>query len=153
MLSPTHQTCIALACLAILGACTRPDEGPPLATQPTVAQAVGAVASNRIVVDFAPGGATLAPDAQAQLDVAARLFRDVNPVAMFAIGTSDPTGDEFANIVLSARRALVVKRALIARGIPADRLRIQALGASDPPNTQDLAAPENRRVVVQWRLL
>ena len=35
------------------------------------------------------GGTTLSPDADKQLDLAARLFRDANPVAMFVAGHAD----------------------------------------------------------------
>jgi outer membrane protein OmpA-like peptidoglycan-associated protein len=142
--------------LALAACAQRPPPAaaePPLATKPTVGQEIGAVAQNKLEITFAPGSTTLNAQADSQLDVAARLFRDVNPVAMFSIGYTDPTGDEFENIILSARRAQAVKRGLVARGIPPDRLRLQALGSSDPANTSNATAPENRRVVVQWRIL
>lgn len=126
---------------------------PPLASQPTVGQEIGAVAQNQITIAFPRGGDQLTPEANRQLDLAARLFRDVHPVQMFTMGYSDAVGDEFSNVVLSARRARAVKLGLIARGIPPDRLLIQAFGASDPVNTTDPLAPENRRVVVMWRLI
>jgi outer membrane protein OmpA-like peptidoglycan-associated protein len=47
----------------------------------------------------------------------------------------------------------VVKKALVARGIPADRLLLQAFGASSPADASNPNAAENRRVVVTWRLL
>ena len=62
-------------------------------------------------------------------------------------------GSEFNNLLLSARRAEAVKQGLLARGIPADRVKVQALGASDPVNASDPTSPENRRVVIQWRVL
>jgi flagellar motor protein MotB len=46
-----------------------------------------------------------------------------------------------------------VKQGLIARGIPPDRLLIQAFGESDPAEAKDPLAADNRRVVIQWRLL
>jgi OOP family OmpA-OmpF porin len=95
----------------------------------------------------------LTPEANKQLDLAARLFRDANPVVMFTTGYTDQSGDEYSNVILSARRAEAVKRGLVARGIPANRLLIQALGESDPANTADPLAAENRRVTITWRLL
>ncbi len=145
-----------LAAVVALSACAQrppPAAEPPLATQPSVGQEIGAVAQNKVEITFASGSATLTPAADSQLDVAARLFRDVNPVAMFSIGYTDPVGDEFQNILLSARRAQAVKRGLVARGIPPDRVRLQALGSSDPVNASNPTAPENRRVAVQWRVL
>jgi outer membrane protein OmpA-like peptidoglycan-associated protein len=124
-----------------------------LATKPAATQEVAAVAQNRIVVTFPTGGTTLSPDADKQLDLAARLFRDANPVAMFVAGHADVTGDEYQNVIISAKRAEVVKRALVERGIAADRLLIQAYGASEPANSSDPQSPDNRRAVITWRLL
>lgn len=140
--------------LALAGCAQHPDAAPvPLASHPTVGQEVGAVAQNQVEITFPNGGYQLSPEADRQLDLAARLFRDVNPVQMFSIGYTDPRGTELANIQLSALRALAVKRGLIARGIPGDRVVIQALGESDLANATDPLAPENRRVVIKWRLL
>ncbi|NPD65791.1 OmpA family protein [Lichenicola cladoniae] len=125
----------------------------PLVTKPTTGQEVKAVANDKIEIVFPHGGSSLTPEAAKQLDLAARLFRDANPVLMFTTGYSDNTGDEYHNLLLSARRAQIVKKALVARGIPADRLLLQALGASDPADSSDPTAAANRRVVVTWRLL
>ena len=151
---------------AMLAACAHPNPGfnagaasaqapanEPLATQPTVGQEMGAVAQNEIVVAFLEGAATLPRAEDAKLDLAVRLFRDVNPTLMFVAGHSDNRGEEYNNLLLSARRAETVKRALVARGIPSNRLLIQALGTTDPADTQMPASGENRRVVITWRLL
>lgn len=161
-----HHPAVALAMAAFLSACAHPSPGNnaaaaavqappnvPLETKPSTGQEVKAVANDKIEITFPHGGASLTPDADKQLDLAARLFRDANPVLMFTTGYSDNTGDEYANLLLSARRAETVKKALVARGIPADRLLLQALGASDPADAADPSAAENRRVVVTWRLI
>ncbi len=147
----------SLAAGLALAGCAHPSgppaATPPLASQPTVGQEIGAVVQNKVTVTFAPGSDRLSPEANQQLDVAARLFRDVNPVVMYAIGYSDARGGEFSNIVLSAKRARAVKVGLMARGIPADRVLIQAFGESEPANASDPLAPENRRVNVMWRVV
>ena len=156
----------SLGLAAFLSACAHPSPGPnqaaaavqapptvPLASKPGVGEEAKAVANDKIQIVFPEGGSRLTPEANKQLDVAARLFRDANPVLMFTTGYSDNRGDEYHNLLLSARRAQVVKKALVARGIPADRLLLQALGASDPADSSDPTAPTNRRVVVTWRLL
>ena len=125
----------------------------PLASKPTAGQEVGAVANDKIEITFPHGGASITPDAAKQLDLAARLFRDANPVLMFTSGYADNSGDEYRNLLLSARRAQAVKEGLVARGIPADRLLLQAFGTSDPADPADPSAAANRRVVVTWRLL
>ena len=71
---------------------------------------------------------------------------------MFVAGYSDSLGDDYHNLILSARRAQTVKEGLVARGIPADRLLLQAYGTSEPVSNNDKAA-DNRRVVVSWRIL
>ncbi len=152
---PPLSLCVMMA---LAGCAQQPGGAPaaapvPLATKPTVGQEVAAVVQNKVQVTFPEGGYKLTPEANQQLDVAARLFRDVNPVVMFSIGYTDSKGDEFANIVLSAKRARAVKQGLIARGIPADRLLIQAFGDSDPADAKYPLAAVNRRVVIQWRLL
>ena len=131
-----------------------PAAAPAPAPQPTTTgEEAAAVGHDQITVTFPSGGTTLTPDANHQLDLAARLFRDANPVVMFTTGYSDSVGDEYHNLLLSAQRAESVKRGLVARGIPAQRLLIQALGESELANRDDPGAMANRRVVVTWRLL
>ena len=130
-----------------------PAPPPPPAAKPTLGEEAGAVAANKVDIEFPMGGARLTPEANKQLDLAARLFRDAHPVLMFTAGHTDRSGDEYQNVLLSAKRAEVVKRALVARGIPASQLLIQALGESDPANSSDPNAAENRRVTITWRLL
>jgi len=148
---------ILLAAEITLAGCAQQHMPPvvsvPLASEPTLGQEAGAVAENKVQVTFPKGGYLLSSEANRQLDLAARLFRDVNPVVMFTMGYTDASGDEFSNILLSARRAQAVKQGLIARGIPADRLLIQAFGKSEPANATDPLAAENRRVIVMWRLI
>ena len=146
-------TLLALAACAHPGVAPAPANPPPLASKPTVGQEVGAVANNKVQITFPTGGTALTADAQAQLDLAARLFRDVNPVEMFSVGYSDPAGTEYGNLLISARRAEAVKQGLVARGIPASRIKVQALGDSDLANASNPDAPENRRVVIQWRII
>ena len=150
---------VAAGSLLLLGCAARPAPAPtaaaavPLATKPTVGQEIGAVAVNKIVITFPQGGYRLSREANRQLDLAARLFRDVNPVSMFSMGYTDPQGTELGNISLSARRAFAVKQGLVARGIPSNRVLIQAFGESDPVNADQPDSPENRRVVIQWRIV
>lgn len=153
----------SLSLIVLLSACAHQEAAPnagtdtvavtPPATQPTVGQEVSAVVQNKVDIKFPSGGAVLTPEANRQLDLAARLFRDANPVLMFSTGHSDRNGDEFSNLLLSARRAEVVKRGLVARGIPPQRLLVQALGGSDLADPSDPLSADNRRVVVTWRLL
>lgn len=71
---------------------------------------------------------------------------------MFASGYTDRTGDEYGNLLLSARRAEAIKSGLVARGISGDRLLMQAFGNSVLANPADPSGAENRRGVIAWNL-
>ena len=131
--------------LLLLAACATPV--PPVATAPAPAPAVKAASAESLTIDFAPAGAGLSPTAAAQLDGAARLYRDAQPEVMIVAGHTDKVGAEFPNLVLSARRADMVKQALVQRGVPPERLQIVAIGAAEPTG----APTASRSVVVTWR--
>ncbi len=161
LVSPLVAACLPIL---VLAGCATSTAGPnagatdataPVAqtSKPTLGDEAAAVADNKVQIFFPAGGAVLTPDANKKLDLAARLYRDANPVVMFTTGYADKSGDEYNNLVLSAARAEAVKRGLVARGIPADRLLIQALGESELANTTDPLSAENRRVIITWRLL
>ena len=159
-------TIAGTAVCVLLAGCAHPEPGPnagaaamqassdvPLATQPTGGQEARAVVAIELAVDFNTENSSLTFDGTRKLDIAARLFRDVNPGRMFVSEHSDNVGDEYPNLLLSARRAQVVKAGLVARGIPSDRLLLHALGMSDPAQGTASEPVDNRRVTVTWRLL
>ena len=100
-----------------------------------------------LTIGFSQGGAVLTQEALVQLDGAARLYRDARPTVMIVSGHSDKAGPEYPNLVLSARRASVVKRALVDRGVPDERLQLVAVGEAEPVP----GSPAGRVVVVTWR--
>lgn len=164
--APFRGSIAALLAVSLLDACTIPKPGPnlaaeqvqapetvPLAHDPSVGTQVAALAQNEVVVDFSSDGATITEAANRQLDLSARLFRDAHALVMFVDGHANATGNEYANVVLSAQRAQAAKVALVARGIPADRMVISAYGVSKPIDAQDPKSLANRRVVITWRLL
>lgn len=112
-----------------------------------VEQAAAKPADESLTINFNTAGATLSPEANSQLDGAARLYRDAKPEVMIISGHTDKTGDEFSNLILSARRAVTVKRALVDRGIPAERLEIVADGEAERVAT----ITPSRSAVVTWR--
>jgi outer membrane protein OmpA-like peptidoglycan-associated protein len=127
-------------------------QAPPPAAAPPPAQS-GSTGPEDVLIYFASGSAVLDPKAESQIDYTARLFREGNPFVMTVAGHTDAVGEDYPNLLLSARRAETVKQALIARGIPAERLQIQALGESDPavPGRDDTADAKNRRVRITWK--
>ncbi len=103
-------------------------------------------------VFFDTGSSALTDAASRTLDQAARLYREGDPIGSFVItGYADSSGGEYANLLLSGRRALAAKEALVARGIPAARLQLQAIGSSLPGDPKAAQPENNRRVVITWR--
>lgn len=140
---------LSLGFASVLTACAGPPPPPQVAVSPPapVAEETPKPAQESLTVDFKMAGAALSPEALSQLDGAARLYRDAKPEVMIISGHTDKTGEEFANLILSARRAEMVKRALVDRGIPADRLQIVADGEAERlPNITP-----TRSAVVTWR--
>ena len=61
-------------------------------------------------------------------------------------GHTDSSGPEPGNLALSLERARAVQSALIARGIPADGLRADGVGSSQPVDGLLPEDPANRRI-------
>jgi outer membrane protein OmpA-like peptidoglycan-associated protein len=64
-------------------------------------------------------------------------------------GHTDDRGDDAHNLELSERRAASVKRYLVGKGVPAERLDAKGFGETQPlvPNTNKKNRATNRRVV------
>ncbi len=69
------------------------------------------------------------------------------------IGHTDAVGTDAVNDPLSRSRAEVVRRGLVARGIPADRIAVSGRGKREPavPTAAGVAEPRNRRVEILVR--
>lgn len=93
---------------------------------------------------FDEGSSALTPASNEKLDQAARLYREGSPLVMFVAGHADKNGSEYHNLALSGERARSAKQGLVARGIPGERLQLQALGTS-PPSDPKATLPENDR--------
>jgi outer membrane protein OmpA-like peptidoglycan-associated protein len=96
---------------------------------------------------------TLALDAEAEI---ARLSRELSarPSRRLLVrGHTDRLGARAYNLALSRRRAEAVVRLLVARGAPADRISIEAVGDAEPVDPAWTAAAwaKNRRVQILWR--
>jgi outer membrane protein OmpA-like peptidoglycan-associated protein len=163
MIMKTSTLVGMLGAVSLLAACaatkptfvasSAPSAPPPAsAAAPTQTAAAGSkpsdpAAAESLTIDFPNDSDTLSDDAKAQMDHAARLYRDAKPEVMIITGHTDTTGTEFANVILSAKRAAAVKQALTDRGIPADRLEIVADGEAEPV----VGVLPSRTAVVTWR--
>jgi outer membrane protein OmpA-like peptidoglycan-associated protein len=86
-----------------------------------VTRATGATVS----VHFAASEATLDAEAIRLLKgLVPAMKGGTNPIDV--TGFADRRGDRAANVALAKRRAIAVREALLAEGLPADRVRLQA---------------------------
>ena len=133
--------CTAVAGQAEMGALRG---GDPLSLQQQAAE----VASNRVEVLFPPRRATLTSEDSRQLDLLVRLIRDVDPVTLLTTAYQAGPGDERAN-ALAGRRALAVKRGLVARGIPERQLSVEVVR---PPESggAPVGQADDGRVTITW---
>lgn len=136
---------------AALTACAQPQPQATTTSAYSTNKPSPSTAPSDVQLFFDTGSSALSAELNEKLDQAARLYREGNPLVMFVAGHSDQDGAEYPNLVLSGERALTVKQALVARGIPADRLQLQALGSSLPTDPAAPVSDDNRRVVITWR--
>jgi OOP family OmpA-OmpF porin len=143
---------VILAPVALaLAACSQPPPQSAAAASAPAASAPTSSTPSDVQLFFDNGSSTLSAAADQKLDEVARLYREGHPLVMFVAGHADSSGGEYPNLVLSGQRALAAKQALVARGIPADRLQLRAMGASLPTNANEALPEDNRRVVITWR--
>ncbi len=85
--------------------------------------------------------------------VAGLLLENPSITSLRVEGHTDNKGDPDRNVRLSQRRATAVMKALIDRGVPADRLEAQGYGDSRPvaSNRTDEGRARNRRI--EFRIL
>lgn len=99
-------------------------------------------------ITFGLQGHDLRPSAYAALDRVINFARNCPAGTITIIGHSDSIGDESFNLVISRLRARSVADYLQKRGVPADRLRIEGRGSSQPIATNDTRSgrAKNRRI-------
>ena len=105
------------------------------------------VIHEQVMFDF--NSTNLRPESTTILDeVAAAILAHPNVAKVQVQGHTDDVGSVEVNFRLSQDRAAAVVQALIARGVPPERLEAQGYGATRPvtPNTDDASRQKNRRV-------
>jgi len=103
----------------------------------TATRALGATVS----VHFVAGTTTLDAEAMRLLkEIVPAMKAGVNPIDV--TGLADRSGNRSANLDLAQRRANAVREALIAEGLPAERVRVQA------PRVVSGADTDSRRVEI-----
>ncbi len=76
--------------------------------------------------------ATLRPDGKAKLDELVAKIKDLNVEVILAVGHTDRIGTVAYNQRLSERRAEAVKKYLVSKGVPANRIYTEGKGKSQP---------------------
>lgn len=107
-----------------------------------------------LLITFLTNSSTLTTPSRQQLDTLAAALKDDRLLTRkFTIeGHADPRGNERANLVLSQQRAESVRQYLInSHGVAAERLFSVGKGSSELMNSDDVTAPENRRVTIVTR--
>jgi outer membrane protein OmpA-like peptidoglycan-associated protein len=100
-------------------------------------------------VFFQPWSAAISDTAAQTIKTAARAALADPAAPVRVTGSADTVGSRLANKYMSETRAQVVSDALVADGVAAQRIRIDALGATLGPGTAPQSYDQfSRRVVI-----
>jgi adhesin transport system outer membrane protein len=104
--------------------------------------------SSDALFDF--DSATIKPEGRAGLDDLIARIRAIELDVVIAVGHTDGVGTAAYNQRLSERRAEAVKAYLVSNGIPAERIRTEGRGLTEPvaSNATPQGRAQNRRVEV-----
>jgi OmpA-OmpF porin, OOP family len=97
-------------------------------------------------IRFAEASASLDPASGEVLDEVAAALAPCLGSIIAVTGHTDAGGDPRGNLALSLARAEAVRASLVGRGIPADGLRAQGLGAERPVEGLEPIDAANRRI-------
>lgn len=88
--------------------------------------------------------------ARSNLTDLANSLREYPDTEVLIVGHTDSQGSDSYNQGLSERRSVAAKNFLVTQGVPADRIRTEGLGESEPvaSNDTDAGRSQNRRVEV-----
>jgi outer membrane protein OmpA-like peptidoglycan-associated protein len=104
---------------------------------------------SQVMFDFGKASFNEA-EAAPYLDKVARLLREKTQKTVALEGHTDNVGSGEFNQALSTRRAESVRDAMLARGVPAERMQVAGFGLARPvaPNDTEVGRAVNRRVEV-----
>jgi len=99
-------------------------------------------------VNFDTGKSTIKPDSEKTLDDAAAVLKAASTLKIEVGGHTDKVGTPQSNDKLSTARAEAVMKALVKRGVTANRLTAKGYGQSAPvaDNRSEDGRAKNRRV-------
>ncbi|WP_319525921.1 OmpA family protein [uncultured Desulfosarcina sp.] len=90
----------------------------------------------------------LTPDSSRSMEAVIAFLKQSDVREFYVIGHTDRLGSKAYNWKLSKKRAITMKRLLVAGGIPSDRISVSFLGETEPQIETDdeVQEPLNRRV-------
>ena len=102
-------------------------------------------------ITFDTNKATIKKESDAQINDIAEILKAYPKVKVKIGGYTDNTGNPKANKKLSFNRAVAVKKALIGKGIKADRMDAEGYGSDHPvaSNETEEGRQQNRRISVR----
>lgn len=117
---------------------------------PTAPAAAEPAPSLSLAIQFEANSSRVRPESGGLLGdlVAAMISPELKDVRFIIEGHTDARGNAAANRRLSKERAEEVRQYLMLLGVHASRLKAVGKGSSEPANTKDPLAAENRRVRV-----
>jgi OOP family OmpA-OmpF porin len=136
-----------LAAIGLLAGCAQPAAAPPPNPEPAATMAPELVGA-WYQVFFETGKSDIDARGQAIVATVANVVKSVATTRVSVIGRADRVGAAATNLALSERRAEQVRNALIAAGVPADRIATRWTGEfrQRVATGNDVDAPGNRVV-------
>ncbi|HUZ73818.1 MAG TPA: OmpA family protein [Stellaceae bacterium] len=142
--------------LSLTYAFAAPPAPPPPAPMPAAAQAAAPEAAPApeqrevFLVFFDFNKSTITPAGRKVVAAAAEAFKAGHRTRLDATGYTDLAGTKAYNLRLSQRRAVAVRKLLIADGVPASEITTAWKGEQDPrvPTPNGVREPQNRRVEI-----
>ncbi|MCA0931846.1 OmpA family protein [Lutimonas saemankumensis] len=126
------------------------EEAVPGAEVKRVGEGIQIIFDDKSGVNFAFDSADLTPEAKKNLDAVAEIFIEFPDTELMIEGHTDSVGDENYNMKLSQRRANSVVAYLKAKGVAANRFKVEAFGETRPRFENDTKENQakNRRVEI-----
>jgi outer membrane protein OmpA-like peptidoglycan-associated protein len=132
-------------CKAVIAGCL---VAAGVVCSPVISSSGGAAVEQRTASDtsvfFPSGSAALTPEAEAVVSTTAEKARVANPTAVLVTGHTNAAEGQEADRELAGQRAAAVGRALVAQGVPGQKVQTSA-----DPATAATTDIRDRRVDVQ----